>query len=158
VSELCGVPWCEEPAHPDCYGVCEGHRREEQALAALDEEYQNCWTDDDLERTKPIVVRAVAFEWEAHGASPYGRAVLAAAAQDVANAQPGNRNNTLRRRSRIVGGFVGSGYIEAGHAAVVLLEAALLAEMGEREACDVIERGLRDGARKPIEPPERLAS
>lgn len=124
----------------------------------LEEEYDNCWTDGDMGRVEPVRVRAIPVEFEAYGASPYGRAVLAAAVEEIANAPTGTRNNTLNRRSHLVGGYVGSGHIEAGHAAAVLLEAALLAEMDHREACDVIERALRDGAKKPIQPPERKVS
>lgn len=169
--QRCGVPGCVAFAADT--GVCAPHRLEEvlatifvgpclpspapdpwdHALASLMEEQENCWTDEDLVRSAPIVVRPVDVRWQPAGGSPYGRAVLAAAVRRVAGAPPGMRNNTLNREACLVGGYVASGHIDPEYAARGLLEGARICEMDEREACQVIPRALRDGARRPIEPP-----
>lgn len=152
---ICAVPGCSRPATSTLWGVCSAHRREELAPAVLMEEYENCLTDEDLERAQPIKIAAVPLRWQPLGGTPYGRAVLAGQLQKLALCEPGARNQSLNRAAFLLGGYVAGGELEMDVVARGLALAAEVIGLRAREALATIRSGLKEGFRKPVSAPAR---
>lgn len=69
----------------------------------------------------------------------------------VAAAGDGTRHDTLLRAARALGGYVGSGHLDADEVENVLLAAAEVCDLPEAEAAGVIRWGLEKGAEDPLE-------
>jgi len=78
-------------------------------------------------------------------------AILAAHHDRVANASSGTRHETLKESAYALGGYVGSGYLEAHEVEDVLSAAAEVCGLPDGEAAEVIRWGLDKGAEKPLE-------
>jgi hypothetical protein len=82
---------------------------------------------------------------------PYVAALLRGAYDDVAHAEPGNRNNELARSAFRYGQVVGAGHLDEASAIAALEEAAQMCGLPQREATSTIRLSLRAGARHPLE-------
>jgi len=80
------------------------------------------------------------------GGGAYARAALERELANMAQAQPGARNDTLNRAAYSLGRLAAAGSLERGEVEAALLAAALAAGLGEREARATIASGLRAGA------------
>jgi hypothetical protein len=78
-------------------------------------------------------------------------AILAAHHDRVANAGSGTRHETLKESAYVLGGYVGSGYLEAHEIEDVLSAAAEVCGLPDGEAANVIRWGLDKGAEKPLD-------
>jgi hypothetical protein len=87
------------------------------------------------------------------GASRYGLAVLRHACEQVEGASEGGRHPTLRRRARLVAGYVHGGEIEESLARDCLLSAARGSGLPEHEARVLIEWAFESGKREPLAAP-----
>ena len=79
----------------------------------------------------------------------YAAAALAMEAARVAGAGAGARNSTTNAAAFNVGQLVGAGDLAGDHAAAVLVDAAILAGLPEREAYAAVRCGLRAGMASP---------
>ncbi len=68
----------------------------------------------------------------------------------VARATDGTKHNTLRSSARTLGGYVASGYLEAGEVTDKLKEAAKVGDFAEGKAADAIAWGLARGQDDPL--------
>ena len=77
---------------------------------------------------------------------------LARLLDDLAATPAGNRNRRTRDVAYFAGRLCGAGLLDDGEAFDLVLDhCPLAADFGESEAANVIARGLRDGAREPLE-------
>lgn len=68
----------------------------------------------------------------------------------VAHALDGSKHNTLRSSARTLGGYVASGYLDAGEVVDKLRDAAKAGDYSEGKAADAIAWGLAKGADDPL--------
>ena len=73
----------------------------------------------------------------------------------VANAPDGSKHNTLRSSARTLGGYVASGYLEAGEVADKLKDAARAGDYSESNAHNAIAWGLAKGQNDPLKLEDR---
>jgi putative DNA primase/helicase len=85
--------------------------------------------------------------------SKYGQKVLDSSCQKIATSLPGDQHNTRLRMARLVGGFIGSGFIDEA-VALSALEQAVIASGAKvlHEAMKTIREGIENGKRSPIHP------
>lgn len=86
-------------------------------------------------------------------ASRYGVAVLRNACEQVEGAVPGDRHETLKRRARLVAGYVAGGEIDEDLAFDCLLNAAMAAGLPECEARAVLTWAIEHGKQEPLAAP-----
>lgn len=86
-------------------------------------------------------------------ASRYGVAVLRNACERVEGAVPGDRHETLKRRARLVAGYIAGGEIDEDLAFDCLLKAAVAAGLPECEARAVITWAIEHGKQEPLAAP-----
>ena len=84
--------------------------------------------------------------------SAWARAALERELARVSNAPEGTRNDTLNRASYSLSQIVAGGALEGTEVEHLLLERALAAGLGEREASATIASGFSAGARQPRGP------
>ena len=94
-------------------------------------------------RPEPRPVRAVVV------ADRYVRAAFDAEVAKVRSAVPGTRNHMLNAAAFSLGQLVGDGVLDAGMVEEALLDAAVSAGLGGREARRTITSGLTGGQRNP---------
>ena len=99
--------------------------------------------------TLPPLKRAVA------DCTDRARQRLYRAAQKVALAAPGHRNDTLNRQAYFVGRLVGAGMVGSLEAAESLIGAGLTAGMDRAEVQATVRSGLKSGLAHPWEEPAR---
>jgi hypothetical protein len=87
--------------------------------------------------------------------SPYAKAALEKEANHVRTASEGERNNTLNKAAFSIGQLVGGGELERSEAERILVEAAVAAGLGEREARATCCSGLEAGLKEPRTAPAR---
>lgn len=85
----------------------------------------------------------------------YGRRALLAEADNMRATAPGARNNTLASIAATIGRLVGGGEIARADADAVLLDAARVSGLSDREARSVIKRQLNFGMQRPRSAPPR---
>jgi hypothetical protein len=83
------------------------------------------------------------------GRHRYANVALEAEAALVAGSVEGRRNEQLNCSSFAIGQLVGAGWLDPADAIDMLLNAALVCGLTEREACATIDSGLRAGITKP---------
>jgi hypothetical protein len=100
-----------------------------------------------------------------HGSGAWARSALAGEADSVRTAPEGTRNQALNRAAFCLGQIVGAGALEPGAVEAALLQSALNAGLGEREALQTLKSGLTAGIAHPrgargctSEPVERRSS
>jgi hypothetical protein len=83
------------------------------------------------------------------GSSAYVLAAVEGEAREVAEARAGQRNNRLNQAAYRLGQLVGAGLVAEASVSAVLLAAAAVAGLSEREASATVRSGLRAGVRHP---------
>lgn len=79
----------------------------------------------------------------------YAETVLAKRTAEVADAPPGNRNNTLSSAAYTLGRYLGWEAFDYDQAFAELYTAAVMTGLDHREATSTIKRGLERGAQNP---------
>lgn len=89
------------------------------------------------------------------GNSNYGKGALEGAVGDVATAKPGERNDTLFKKSAWLGALAAGGEVDRAEAEALLKQAGAAADPDRPDTAATVERGLKAGAETPRQAPEK---
>ncbi|WP_251060569.1 bifunctional DNA primase/polymerase [Streptomyces sp. ISL-100] len=103
----------------------------------------------DLAAPRPVALPRPVMPRAVRDATGYGAAALRAELQNVLDAQPGTRNDTLHRAAFSLGTLAGAGRLDPRHAVEALLAAGQGLGLTAAEVQATVTSGLRAGTSNP---------